>query len=93
MAPRTTEEILAQAGELADRFERGELPGPGATHLDGAVYRAILDAFEQRAHAEVSLADAVQTARKAGASWAAIGAMIGVTGEAVRARYGLATSK
>jgi hypothetical protein len=91
MAPRTTAEILAQAEELAARFESGELPGPSATHVDGVLYRAVFEAFEHRAHADAELEAAIHNARGGGASWAAIGSMIGLTGEAVRSRYGLTT--
>jgi hypothetical protein len=93
MAPRTTAEVLAQAEELASRFERGELPGRAATHVDGELYRAVFAAFEQSAHADVELAAAIRSAREGGASWAAIGSMIGLSGEAVRARYGLTTAR
>lgn len=92
MAPRTTAEIMAQADQLADRFERGEIPGPSAKHVDGAIFRSIFAAFEQRAHADAELVSAIDAARLAGASWATIGSMIGLTGEAVRSRYGLARS-
>jgi hypothetical protein len=93
MAPRTTAEVLAQAGELASRFENGELPGPSAVHVDGALYRALFAAFEQRSHADAALDAAVHAARDGGASWAAIGAMLGLTGEAVRSRYGLTSTR
>jgi hypothetical protein len=93
MAPRTTAEVLAQAEELASRFERGELPGPSATHVDGELYRAVFAAFEHRAHADAELEAAIHAARDGGASWAAIGAMVGLSGEAVRSRYGLTAAR
>ena len=93
MAPRTTAEILAQAEALATRFELGELPGPSAAHVDGALYRAVFAAFEHRAHADAELGSAIHAARDGGASWATIGAMVALTGEAVRSRYGLTSTR
>lgn len=88
--PRTVEEILSQADELAARFERHE---PEATNIkDAAVLRAVRLAFQERAETERRLADVVATARAEGHSWAAIGAMVGTTGEAARQRYGRAVS-
>jgi hypothetical protein len=84
--PRTVDEILAHADELAKRFEDGSL-GPGRT-ADGASLRAVRVAFEAKARAEHGLAEAVSEARAAGHSWAAIGAMLGTSGEAARQRYG-----
>jgi hypothetical protein len=84
--PRSAEEILAHADELARRFEDYE-PGPG--ELRGATeLRHIADAFARRADAERDLGQAVRTARDSGHSWAAIGAMLGTSGEAARQRYG-----
>lgn len=88
MAPRTVEEILAQADDLAKRFETGDLPGPNSRAIDGAPLRAVREAFEDVAHAEKRLAERVVLARAAGHSWAMIGMMVGTTGEAARQRYG-----
>ena len=84
--PRTVAEILAHADELARRFEDGNL-GPGR-EVDGASLRAVRVAFEQKARAERDLTDVVTVARAEGHSWAAIGAMLGTSGEAARQRYG-----
>lgn len=83
--PRTAQEILAQADELAARFENYE-PKPGDA-LDAAPLRELRAAFTERAEAEKALADAVDNARTAGHSWASIGAMVGTSGEAARQRY------
>lgn len=84
--PRSVKEIIEQAEELAQRFERFE-PAPAdrsrARSLAG-VHRATLS----RAQAEAKLVDAVARARADGHSWAAIGAMLGTSGEAARQRYG-----
>jgi hypothetical protein len=53
--------------------------------------RALLDvaaAFSRVAGAERDLAGAVSVARAEGHTWAAIGAMLGTSGEAARQRYG-----
>ena len=50
--------------------------------------RALRKAFRVRADAERRLAEAVSAAREDGHSWAAIGAMVGTSGEAARQRYG-----
>lgn len=83
--PRTAQEILDQADELAARFENHK-PDPGEA-LDAAPLRELRAAFAHRADAERALADAVDKARDAGHSWASIGAMIGTSGEAARQRY------
>jgi hypothetical protein len=84
--PRTVAEILDQADELAARFEAHE-PDADAI-VDATALRTVRRAFQARADAERQLADAVSVARAEGHSWAAIGAMVGTSGEAARQRYG-----
>ena len=86
--PRSIEEILEKADELAARFEDHE-PQPGQIADAGALHQ-VREAFRDRAAAEQNLATAVATARTAGHSWAAIGTMLGTSGEAARQRYGQA---
>ena len=88
--PRTTQEILDQADQLAARFEQHE---PTDDVKDAAALRAVREAFQNRATAERQLADAVEAARATGHSWAAIAAMLGTTGEAARQRYGRPATK
>lgn len=83
--PRSIEEILQQADQLADRFEDHEPASAGLA--DAAALRALREAFLKRASAERELASAVADAREAGHSWSAVGAMIGTSGEAARQRY------
>lgn len=83
--PRTVEEILAHADELAARFENYD-PDP-AHELDPAAVAALRAAVAERSHAEQHLLDAVRQARKAGLSWAVIGNFVGTSGEAARQRY------
>jgi hypothetical protein len=84
--PRTVPEIVAGADALARLFEEYE-PQPG-DDKDAAPLREVRRAFEAKAHAEAALVEAVSTARAHGHSWAAIGAMLGTSGEAARQRYG-----
>jgi hypothetical protein len=82
--PRTIQEILDDADELASRFERHQ-PGEVRDASDLAVLR---EAFLDRAATERVLSVAVAKARLSGHSWASIGAMVGTSGEAARQRYG-----
>ncbi len=84
--PRTAQEILDQADELAARFENHK-PESGDAR-DATPLRELRIAFAHRAEAEKALVDAVGNARDAGHSWASIGAMVGTSGEAARQRYG-----
>jgi hypothetical protein len=89
--PRTTQEILDQAEELAARFESHD---PNEADVqDATSLRAVRLAFQSRADAERRLADAVSVARVDGHSWATIAAMLGTSGEAARQRYGQPATK
>jgi predicted phage gp36 major capsid-like protein len=83
--PRTAQEILDHADELAARFEAHE---PSDDVQDATELRLVREAFLARANAERALGDAVVHARHNGHSWASIGAMVGTSGEAARQRYG-----
>ncbi|RLZ04128.1 hypothetical protein CWC38_02180 [Kocuria tytonicola] len=83
--PRTVEEILAHADELAARFEQYD-PRP-EDELDVDAITALRTAVAEQSAAERHVIDAVRGARHAGMSWAAIGAFVGTTGEAARQRY------
>jgi hypothetical protein len=83
--PRSVQEILDHADELAKRFEDYE-PSPDdevavAEHL---LRRAAL----ARARTERQVSEAVETARRAGISWKRIGAELGITAQAAQQRYG-----
>lgn len=86
--PRTTQEILDHADELASRFEQAD---PEALR-DATALQGVRDAFLARAESERALRDAVVQARHDGHSWASIGAMAGTSGEAARQRYGQAVN-
>lgn len=83
--PRTANEIINQAEELAARFEDHE---PNADDVrDASALRELRQAFLARAGAEQRVTQAVERARADGHSWASIGAMVGTSGEAARQRY------
>jgi hypothetical protein len=83
--PRTVQEILDHAEELARRFEEYE-PDPKDSR-ETAGLGAVRDAVIARSEAELALAKAVRAAHRAGHSWQSIGAMLGTSGEAARQRY------
>ncbi|MEA2185433.1 MAG: hypothetical protein QOK16_444 [Solirubrobacteraceae bacterium] len=84
--PRTVQDILDYADELARRFEAYE---PAAEdERDAAVFAALRDAAVSRSTAERSIRTAVDDARAYGYSWAFIGSLLGTSGEAARQRYG-----
>jgi hypothetical protein len=83
--PRTVQEILDHAAELARRFEDYE---PAAMdERDPEVFAELRRAVLLRSDAERSISDAVTRARVSGYSWAFIGSLLGTSGEAARQRY------
>jgi hypothetical protein len=83
--PRSVDDILAHADELAARFEKCE-PDP-ADELDAGTVALLRSAVAERSEAERHVIDAVRSAREAGLSWRAIGKFLGTSGEAARQRY------
>ncbi len=86
MMPRTVDEILQHADQLAARFEAYD-PDP-ADELDPGAVALLRAAIQERSDAERHVLDAVKAAREAGLSWASIGLFVGTSGEAARQRYG-----
>lgn len=84
--PRSVQDILDHADELAERFESYE-PSPG-DERDPKTFVALRAAAESRSDAERSVKQAVDQARSQGYSWRMIGSVLGTTGEAARQRYG-----
>lgn len=83
--PRSVQEILDHADELARRFEDYE---PTAEdERDPKVFDALRQAVVARSDAERSVRTAVVAARERGYSWAFIGSVLGTSGEAARQRY------
>lgn len=87
--PRTIDEIMSQAEELAARFEGHESQVDELR--DARALGELRRAFVARAEAEQRVVDAVEKARSEEHSWASIGVMVGTSGEAARQRYGRKT--
>lgn len=85
--PRSIQEILDHADELAERFENYE-PSDGDERPveEYMLERAALG----RARSERQVLDAVIAARSAGASWQKIGNLLGTSAQAAQQRYGAA---
>jgi hypothetical protein len=83
--PRSVDEILQHADELAARFENYE-PNP-SDELDAGAVALLRAAIQERSQAERHLIDAIRGARDSGMSWSAIGTFVGTSGEAARQRY------
>ncbi len=84
--PRSVEDILKHADELAKRFETYEPKSEDERDPDAV--NMLRQAVTARSDAERSVRDAVDHARHAGLPWALIGTIIGTSGEAARQRYG-----
>ncbi len=84
--PRSVDDILKHADELAARFE-GYEPDP-SDELDRDAVALLRVAVQERSDAERQVLAAIQKAREAGMSWSLIGTFVGTTGEAARQRYG-----
>jgi hypothetical protein len=83
--PRSIQEILDQADELAKRFEDYE-PGEGdQVPVEEYVLRR---AALARARSEREVVDAVTVARSSGISWNKIGEILGTSAQAAQQRYG-----
>jgi len=84
--PRSIDDILKHADELAARFEEYD---PDPDHeLDPDAVALLRHAVQDRSDAERRILEAIIKAREAGMSWALIGAFVGTSGEAARQRYG-----
>ena len=84
--PRSVDDILKHADELAARFE-GYEPEP-SDELDRDAVALLRVAVQERSDAERHVLAAIQKAREVGMSWSLIGTFVGTSGEAVRQRYG-----
>jgi hypothetical protein len=84
--PRSLEEIIEHADELAAAFERYE-PTP-EDEGKAASLMALRLAASRRAEADRSVLACVSEARAQQVSWKVIGSVLGTSGEAARQRYG-----
>ena len=82
--PRSIQEILDHADQLAKRFEDYE-PGPGneRPREEYLLQRAAV----ARARSERQVVEAVEAARRAGLSWDRIGALLGTSAQTAQQRY------
>ena len=83
--PRSIQEILDHAEELAQRFE--DLDPEEAREIPVEEY-LLQRAVMTRARSEQQLLDAVAQARSKGLSWQKIGELIGTSAQAAQQRYG-----
>ena len=83
--PRSIQDILDHADELAERFEDYEpTEGDERPVEEYLLERATID----RARSERQLVEAVIAARGKGLSWQRIGAILGTSAQAAQQRYG-----
>ncbi len=83
--PRSIQEILDQADELAQRFESCE---PDAADERPVEEYMLERAALARARGERQVADADIAARASGTSWRRIGSLLGASAQAAQQRYG-----
>lgn len=83
--PKSFEEIVRHADDLARRFEEYE-PKPGDEDRVSALARLQLAALK-RAEVEREVTEAVRRAKDEGLSWKDVGQALGTSGEAARQRY------
>lgn len=83
--PRSIQEILDHADELAKRFEDYE---PNAANERSVEEHLLERAALARARSEQQVVDAVVAARMSGVSWQRIGATLGTSAQAAQQRYG-----
>ena len=82
--PRSIQEILDHADELAKKFEDHE---PEVSDERPVEEYMLERAALARARSERQVADAVIAARSAGASWQKIGNLLGTSAQAAQQRY------
>jgi hypothetical protein len=85
LMPRSIQEILDHADQLAQRFEDYEPAGGDERSVEEyLLQRAAL----ARARSERQVLDAVAAARAAGIPWAKVGELLGTSAQAAQQRYG-----
>lgn len=82
--PRSIQEILDQADELAERFQDYEPSEDDQVPVEEYLLRR---AALTRARSEREVVDAVAAARSAGISWSKIGEVLGTSAQAAQQRY------
>ena len=84
--PRSLQEVLAHADELAERFEAYE-PDDETPVMSGPEWH-LRRAARARALAEREVTAAVAEARQDGVAWRAIGESLGTSAQSAQKRYG-----
>jgi len=82
--PRSIQEILDHADQLAERFENFDPDDAVEIPVEEYLLRRAVIA---RARSEQQLLDAVAKARSAGVSWQKIGTLLGTSAQAAQQRY------
>jgi hypothetical protein len=85
--PRSIQEILDHADQLAERFENFDPDDAVEIPVEEYLLRRAVIA---RARSEQQLLDAVAKARSAGVSWQKIGTLLGTSAQAAQQRYSAA---
>jgi hypothetical protein len=83
--PRSIQEILDHADELAREFEDYE---PEPTDERSVEEYMLRRAALARARSERQIVEAIAAARAAGLSWARVGEILGTSAQAAQQRYG-----
>jgi hypothetical protein len=83
--PRSIQDILDHADELAKRFEDFDPTEARDVPIEEYLLQRAVVA---RARSEQQLIEAVATARSAGISWQKIGALVGTSAQGAQQRYG-----
>ena len=85
--PRSIQDILDHADQLAERFENFDPDDAVEIPVEEYLLRRAVIA---RARSEQQLLDAVANARSAGVSWQKIGTLLGTSAQAAQQRYSAA---
>jgi hypothetical protein len=85
--PRSIQDILDHADQLAERFENFDPDDAVEISVEEYLLRRAVIA---RARSEQQLLDAVAKARSAGVSWQKIGTLLGTSAQAAQQRYSAA---
>ena len=83
--PRSIQDMLEHADELARRFEDY---GPTASDERPVAEYQLRRAVVELARGERHLSEAIETARAAGMSWGKIAKLLGTSTQAAQQRYG-----
>lgn len=91
--PRTLQEIVDHADELAAQFENYEPNDADRISAEEINTRRLRQAAVARAQAEQQVADAVTAARADGVSWRRIGEQLGTSAQATQKRYAVIVNR